>query len=395
MRRCSACCVLRIRQSQSLAEEHTSFASFAPYTIVPRIAMFHFMRNSNDYGTLDLVDRFMKALRSVIPSGTLNRLELQNSTNVEPDAVIRWDVGDETFTLAVEVKLSPLRTAPPLRNTLAGDAIPIVVAPYISKSACRALEDSGWSYWDATGNTLIRSRSPLLVVRLDGAEKDPNPEPTTSAGLRSLKGRAASEVIVGLLQNGGQTGSIRDFARERQLPLATVSRVVSLLRDENYIEPTGGGPIVLTDRIDVARRWADDYSFARSFRARRYYSLGGPEFALSKIAESGIRYAVTGVGAAQNWLSQDSKMSRLPSAETWVYVEDLTAVERIADLAPDPREGQILVAECGFLGREHVRQDGALNYATPWRLVGDLLSARGRIASVGEQLAIDLVRRWQ
>lgn len=354
--------------------------------------MFRVMRNASEYGTLDLVERFILALRSVVPIGLLNRIEYQQSATTEWDALVRWDVGKASLTFAIDVKLGPLRGIPPRPRMPESPAIPILVSTFLSKAARRELEDSGWSYWDATGNALIRSESPFVAVRLEGADKDPNAERKPVARLRSLKGRAASEVIVGLLQSGGRVSTIRDFARERDLPLGTVSRVVSLLRDENLIKPTGGGPVVLTDRLDVAKRWADDYSFMKTFRARRYYSLSGPELAVSRIAESGIPYAITGVRAAQNWLDQDARIAGLPSTETWLYVSDLAAVERIADLAVDTREGQIVVAECDFLNRERSRRVGEFEYVTPWRIVGDLLSAGGRAASVGEQVAADLLR---
>lgn len=352
------------------------------------------MRNSSQYGTLDLVDRFMQALRTLVPLGVLNRVRYEDSAQDRRwDAVVQWDVGTSSVTLGIEAKVGSVRARPPLPRAAGSGVIPVLVSTFISKPARRYLEDLGWSYWDTTGNMLIRAESPFLAVRLEGEEKDPNPEPQSPTQLKSLKGRAASEVIVSLLRSaGGRIASQRDLARESGLPLGTISRVVSLLRDENLLEPTGGGPIVLSDRLQVARRWADDYSFVKTFRARRYYSLSGPDLALARIAESGQRYAVTGVQAAQDWLGQSGLTAGLPTSETWLYVSDREAVERVADLAVDSREGQIIVAECDFLAREPRRSSGGLEYVTPWRSVGDLLSAGGRLASVGEQVATDLIR---
>lgn len=336
----------------------------------------------------------MKALRTLAPIGILNRMQYEPATDRAWDALIQWDVGTASLLLGIDVKVGSARAIPKRPAAMDRAVTPVLVSAFLSKSLRRELETQGWSYWDATGNTLIRSESPFVAVRLEGHDKDPDPEPQPTAKLRSLKGRAASEVIVGLLQNGGRANTIRDFARDHRLPLGTVSRVVSLLREENLLEPTGGGPIVLTDRLDVARRWADDYSFVKSFRARRYYSLNGPELALSKIAGSGIGYAITGVRAAQNWLEGTQQSAALPSPETWLYVSDRAVVERVADLAVDARGGQFVVAECDFLEREHTRESDDFKYVTPWRIVGDLLSAGGRVASVGEQVAEDLIRRW-
>lgn len=348
------------------------------------------MRNSDDYGTLDLVDRFMRALRTYVPLGKLNRIAYERGDDPPWDAVIQWNVGGAKVVLAIEVG----RTAgvDPARLPVRRDAaIPVLIAPFLSRSARRDLEGKGWSYWDSTGNTLLLSREPIIAVRLEGDNKDPDPEVKPPSKLRSLKGPTASEVMVGLLQNRGQTGSVRDFARQHKIPLGTVSRVVSLLRDENLIEPTGGGPIVLTDRLEALRRWAEDYSFKTTFRAQRYFSLTGPDLVLGRFADAGIQYAVTGVRAAQEWLTGSGQQAGLPATETWVYVTDLKAAERAADLTVDSRQGQILVAECDFLDREFSRRVGSVRYAAPWRTAADLVSAGGRLASVGEQVANDLI----
>ena len=75
-----------------------------------------------------------------------------------------------------------------------------------------------------------------------------------------------------------------------------------------------------------------------------------------------------------------------------MYVSDVTLVERAADLAVDSLEGQLVIAERDFLGRERPRRVGRYDYVTPSRIVGDLLSAGGRAASVGERVADDLIR---
>jgi hypothetical protein len=356
--------------------------------------MFHIMWNSSGYGTLDLVEKFMVSLRALIPLGTLNRIEYVETNGSEWDAQIRWDVATASLMLGIEVKVYPPRQAPPRRIDSGGAGfLPVLVAPFLSKGVQRALEATGWSYWDATGNVLLLSTEPWLAIRLEGATKDPTPSDRESTALKSLKGRSASEVMVGLLQNGGRASTIRDFAREHQVPLGSVSRVVSLLREENYIEPTGGGPIVLRDRLAAARRWADDYSFTKTFNAKRYFSISGPQVAMSRIAESGLKYGVTGVRAAQNWLGAEGRVAGLPSIETWLFVSDLNEAERAGDLAADPKGGQILVAECDFLDREIPRLSEGLQFVTPWRAVGDLLSAGGRTASVGEDVARDLIER--
>ncbi|WP_308466127.1 hypothetical protein [Rathayibacter soli] len=351
------------------------------------------MRNSTGYGTSDLIDRFMKYLRTVTPSGTRNHIEpplLPSDSGW--DARIRWIIATQPVELGVEVKLSAGVIEVDQLPIPGPGVTPVLIAPFIPARKQQLLEQAGWSYWDTTGNVMIRHAGPVVFVRQQGAMKDPLPDVKPVARLRSLKGQAASEVMVGLLANGGQAGSIRDFARQNNLPVSTVSRVVSLLREENYLQPTGGGPIVIADRLAAAQRWAEDYSFGKTFNAKRYFSLSGPELALQRITGAAVPYAITGVRTAREWLRDRGRIASLPATELWIYTTDLAALQRAADLAPDRRDGNIRVAECEFLNRgEHTRTADGLRYVTPWRAVGDLLSATGRLAGVGEDLARDLI----
>lgn len=328
----------------------------------------------------------MSALRSTAPLGVA-----RNTVSAIPggsDAELQWTVGDTDVRLSVDVKLHSIHGADvPTLQRDRGEGIVVLIAPFISPRAQDELEAAGWSFWDSTGNLLLTATDPVLLVRQRGATKDPHPAPARSTRLQTLKGRASSEVIVALLK-AGRAASVRDLARENGLPLGSVSRVISLLRDENLLKPTGGGPIVLSDHTAVARRWAEDYSFARTFKPKRYFSLAGDELALRRIAESGVLYGVTGVESAQNWLGRPVLASR----EHWLFSENVKALTEAADLVPDPRDGRIVVAEAPFLGREGTRWSEGVNYVTPWRAVGDLLSAGGRLTSTGLELANALRR---
>ncbi|MCX7520719.1 hypothetical protein OSC27_00335 [Microbacterium sp. STN6] len=359
--------------------------------------MFHDMRNGTSYGTTGLIDRFMQYLRGVVPLGTRNQLALPSLPGEGGwDTRIRWTIATQSVELGVAVRLSADAIEVDRLPRTDPAVAPVLIAPFIPLRKKQMLEQTGWSYWDTTGNALIRLTKPVVLVRQQGALKDPDPEVKPIARLRSLKGQAASEVMVGLLANEGRTASIRDFARQYKLPASTVSRVVSLLRDENYLQPTGPGPIVIEDRLAAAQRWAADYSFEKTFHAGRYFSLFGPDLALQRINDAGVPYAITGVTAANEWLRGRGRTASLPATELWVYTTDLAALQRAADLAPDRREGTIRVAECEFLNRgEPARLVDGLRYVTPWRNVGDLLAAPGRLAGIGEDLAQDLIEgRW-
>lgn len=349
------------------------------------------MRNETLYGTNDLIDRFMSSLREFGPADTLNQVSLARTRDA--DAIINWSVAGRAFSLFVEAKVFPVEPAfQPRTRTTAGE-VRVVISPFVSRAAQQKLAQGGLSYWDPTGNALLQNTDPFLWIQTRGSAKNPQPEKKSTA-LQSLKGRSASEVIVRLLTDGG-AGTARDLAQKAGVGVGTASRVVSLLRAENFFKATGGGPLVVTDPIRLARRWADDYSFEKTYRAKRYFSVLGTDQALEQVKRSGVTYALTGLAGLSLDYQAQSRIAPLPASDLWLYTDDLARAEREADLVPDATNGTIVVAEADFLaaGRERYRAIGDTSAAWPWRIAGDLLSASGRYAQAGLDLARDLVAR--
>lgn len=354
------------------------------------------MRNTTLYGTNDLVDRFMSALRALGPRDSPNEITLLKAKQKDgADATVRWDVAGESFSLELDVKVSPIGPLPSSLKAARGsdDKVPVVLSPFISRAAQTQLEEQGLSYWDPTGNLLLQSRNPFMWIKQEGSSRDPNPDAKATA-LQSLKGRSASEVIVKLLSNG-RAATVRDLARESGVGLGTASRVISLLRNEDLLEPTGGGPIVVNDPVRLARRWAEDYSFEKTFKAKRYFSILGSSVALERIRESNANYAITGLAAQALWYEEDQRIAPLPTKDLWLYTDDVARIEKMADLVPDNANGTIMVAQTEFFGqgRENYRPVGNTRTAWPWRVVGDLLSLSGRYSAAGSDFAEELASR--
>jgi hypothetical protein len=352
--------------------------------------MFHVMRNGSFYGTNDLVDRFMSELRTLTPIGVLNQITLESN---DATKTIRWEIYHQTFVIQVRVLLDSVTTSETDRPPTGVADIYTILAPFVGAAAQAQLQERGFSYWDPTGNLLLQCAAPFLLIEKRGATKNPVRGPE-SPKLRSLRGRAASEVIVRLLANG-RAGTVRDLAREAGVGIGTVSRVIALLTQEDFFEPTGGNALWVTDPLRLAKRWAEDYSFSRTFRAKRYFSVLGTSLALERIKASGISYAVTGLAADALYARDDNRVPTLPADELWLYTDDIASIERVGDLVPDATRGNILVAESSFfeVGHEQYRPIGDVRAVWPWRAVGDLLSMPGRYGAVGEDLAKWLIAR--
>lgn len=351
--------------------------------------MFHFMRNVSLSGTDALVDGFRAALESAGARSVI--VERQSGSNVV-DAEVRAQFGRASLVLSVEVKLSPPRSRVEVGAlpSVQSGSVPVIVAPFLSPPVRDELARAGWSYWDATGNMRISSDDPAVWIDRVGASRDPEPRNDAQPQrLRSLKGKAASQVIVRLLSTR-RAASVRELSRETGTGLGTVSRVVELLREEGLLEDTNGGPIVVADQLGLARRWARDYGFETTFKPARYFSLLGEEIALDRLQRSALTYALTGTRAAGIEFETQGRVAPLPASDIWLYTDDAAGVERAMDLAPD-RRGNVLVARCDFLtlneGFSTIGGSEPRKIARPWRIVGDLLGAGGRLAAVGEELA--------
>lgn len=348
--------------------------------------MFHVMRNTQIYGTGDLVQAFTEALEATgVRTGSIDRSTGRGGA----DAVLTAQFGAASVVLAVEVKLNPPRSRAEVRRLPeTGTGITsVLVAPFLSPPVRDELERCGWSYWDVTGNMLIRSTEPAVWIDRAGASRNPDTGVSTGVQrLRSLKGKAASEVIVQLL-SVANAASVRELARDTGAGVGTVSRVIDLLRADEVVD-VGSGGIRVPDRIALARRWAQDYGFDSTFKPARYLSLLGEEIALDRLQRSDLRIAVTGSRAASADFARSGRVAPLPATGVWLYTDDVEGVERAMDLAPDSR-GSILIADCEFLSeaREGV-QDTDPPIARSWRIIGDLLAAGGRMTAMGEELAM-------
>ncbi|MEJ1156108.1 hypothetical protein [Microbacterium marmarense] len=344
------------------------------------------MRNAAIYGTEDLLHGFIEALEV---TGVRTTSVDRSSGRGGVATVVTAQIGAASIALGVEVKLNPPRSrADVRRRPVAGTGVVnVLVAPFLSPPVRDELERCGWSYWDATGNMRIRSTEPVVWIDRAGASR--NPDPGVSVGaqrLRSLKGKAASEVVVRLLSTGN-AASVRELARNTGAGVATVSRVIELLRADEVVE-VGSGEIHVPDRVALARRWAQDYGFERTFKPERYVSLLGEDIALNRLGRSGLRFAVTGSRAASAEFGLRSRVAPLPATGVWLYSDDVGGVERVMDLAPD-RRGNILVADSEFLGEgREGAQDTDPPIARSWRIIGDLLAAGGRMTAIGEELAV-------
>ena len=354
------------------------------------------MRNMHIRGTAEVLQRFEQALSEWAPASSSETI-LSSTSGSTADAEVRWRTDGTTIRFLVDLKTDGAgrRKASPEETDNDG-TVRLAAARYWSPTERRQLINRGVSYWDTTGNAWISSTKPLIKILTDGAQRDPSPSTAKPRGLKSLDGPATARVIVRLLTEG-RADALRTLADRSGVGLGTAGRVIDLLRNEGLVDSAGPSSVLVPRPIELARRWAGDYDFFRANRAVKYSSVLGREGVLTALARElpPESYAVTGLRAATDILHSMSIPSPLPAHDLWIYALSIPEAEYIARLVPD-RAGDIALGQGPFLGgpqSETLLGTAHAPRALTWRVVGDLLSASGRYAEVGELLASTIPQR--
>ena len=311
--------------------------------LVPETSLFHVMRNSPQSGT-ELISASVDALSKRLPLGwNVKRLEefqlIQSNTRRPPDAILEVRGPDgKSAKVFVEVKqrLEPrnvLRLVELIRACSA-DAT-LVVAPFIGTRTRELLREGRCGYADATGNFLLSLSEPALFVEISGATKDPNP---LQQPLRSLKGRAAGRAARAMCDLRPPL-RVRKLALRAKLPPATISRVAGLLEREMLIERDAKGIILNVSWERTIRRWAEDYSFAKSNRVRTFLDPRGIPALRQKLAQASWKNAVTGSLAA----SMVAPVAAPRLAQ--IYVKDAGAAADALELRPAEAGANAMLVE--------------------------------------------------
>lgn len=296
------------------------------------------------------------------------------------DAV--WTVSapdDVAVTYVVDVKRSvrPRELPEIVAQVHRPGARVLVIAPYLSSRAREVLRELGASYVDTTGNMLLVSDRPGLLVDRLGATKDPWPSDDT---LRSLRGRGAGRALRALVDFSPPFG-VRDLAARAGVPLGSLSRTLDFLDREGFVTRGDRGQVADLDWEGAIRRWCQDYDFARSNHVMPFLEPRGLNALVAKLAEGRSHYAATGGFAAQRF------EPIAPARQATLYVDDITRVAESLNLRVADSGANVLLAEAydGVVFERITSRDG-LRVVALSQLAADLLTGTGREPSEGNEL---------
>ena len=349
---------------------------------------------------LEVLNRAMAMLRERLPAGwtTDPVAQLRRPGRYDPDAVIEMrDADGRAAVLVVEVKrVVEGRDIEALRDQLARFAatVPngsgVVVARYLSPPVRDRLRDAGLSYVDATGNVRVMISSPGLFLSDRGAESDPWRGPGRPRG--TLKGAPAAKVVRALVDCIGPW-SVRALVEEAKASTGATYRVIEFLEREGLVVRDANGLIEVRDWVEVVRRWSRDYEFARTNQVTRWIAPRGLGDLTSRLAANaaGLRYAMTGSLAAQQWAAY------APARLAMIYVTNAADAAEAWGLRAAEAGANVLLAESPFdVVFERTQQDKAgVTLAAPAQVAVDLMTGPGRNPSEAEELVEWMKRNEQ
>ena len=250
---------------------------------------------------------------------------LRSNKADSPDLIVQARYGDLRFQLVIEVVAQS--SLPVLKNKIsrlkemakASDhAVPVLVAPYLSRQRQNICRDEGVCFIDLSGNVFIKFKS-LYVERIGLPNKFP--EERKGRGPFSDK---ASLILRSILKDGRHLWGVRELARRVHLDPGFVSRMARELENRNYITRINS-KIKLRDPEGVLDDWVRNYNLNQNNKFSYFLMAKSSVDVLAKLRSlkipSSVDYALS-VQAGGNLVAPYAAFQ-----EVHMYVSNQKALE--------------------------------------------------------------------
>lgn len=347
----------------------------------------HKMRNTANMDN-KMVSRAVDELRFRLPPSWRTEVEFESARSHRVfDAILRLCAPDGTcgtFILEAKNRVEP-RDVQGIVDQFGTygrlpdeeEAVPVLVAPFLSSRTRERLEERGTGYVDLTGNVRVVADRPALFVQATGAERDPRREERPA---RTLKGAKAGRVVRALCDFAPPVG-VRELAGRAGIDPGYASRVLALLEREDPIRRERRGPVTDVDWRALIRRWTEDYSLFGSNRTASYLEPRGLGSLFRKLRDSDLRYAATGS------LGSASVAPVAPARLAVLFVDDAEVAAGRLDLRPAEAGTNVILAEpFDPVVYERCREQEGIVYVALSQNAADLLTSPGRGPNEAEEL---------
>jgi hypothetical protein len=273
----------------------------------------------------------LKELLGKVPTIQITNVHLPaQANNPDFDFILDLETGTSRHQLICEVKANGqprnVRMALlQLRNYVVhfgGDALPMLVAPYLSPEAQSLCREANTGYLDFEGNARLVFDG-VFVER-----SVPNKPAVERRELRSLFKPKSAQVLIALLNDPSRTWRVTELAAAAAVSLGHVSNVRTGLLDREWGRVSEEG-LSLSDPDALLDAWRDAYRAPAGRRAAFYSTLHGAALensVRSVLADkSAPGHAALASFSAARWLAPYAR-----SATEYFYADEI-GLRRLTD----------------------------------------------------------------
>lgn len=238
---------------------------------------------------------------------------------------IAIDAGGRRWAIQAKISSSPgtvATVADRLRALDVGDAIPVLVVPYMSPAGAKTAAERRLNWIDLSGNASLRDDELYVWVQGRPNQFGARGRPASPFAPKS------SRVARALLLDPARWWRQKDLAEHTDLDPGRISRVVHRLDDEQLLE-RDSARLRPRDPDLLLEAWADDYRFDRHDIITGHLTGSGVELARelnASLDAEAIDHAFTGLPAA--WALDSFARFRLVSV--YVVGDPRAAAEAVA-----------------------------------------------------------------
>lgn len=329
----------------------------------------------------DVLRAGTERLRALLP-GSWSLGDAVRSADAGVDGVLRLRApSGDSAVLVVEAKRSiDTRDVPlvleSLRRAVANASgedvvVPVVMARYLAPATRERIVAGGAGYVDATGNVLLSSEKPALVLRDRGTDHDPWRGRGRPRG--TLQGAPAARVARALA-DFAPPYTVPALATRAAASIGATYRVVDFLEGEGLLRRKPYGPISEVQWRPLLERWSHDYGFAASNTVQTFLEPRGLSAFIERLKDArDLEYVVTGSLAAERMAPY------APGRLATVYVRDLTGAAETLDLRPVDSGANVALAAPRYdVVFDRVETVDGVRLAAASQVAVDLLTGPGR-----------------
>jgi hypothetical protein len=295
-------------------------------------------------------------------SGTYGRVPLEARTTVAP----------RDLDMIFGGRLSLLRQLDQFLQQ------PMIVAPWLSPRTRQLVTERGLNYLDLTGNVRFQLSRPPVLIRTDGAQHDPAPQPRSPLTLKGSQAGRLVRALVDIVPPYTPT----QLASAAGVSLSYASRQLTELDRQALIERGPRSQVMARDWAGLLRRRAEHYGVFTTNTARGFIAGTGPRELLDQLDSTPQPIkALTGSFAA-------AEIAPIAApGQLVLYVEDPgDTAARLGLLPADRGPDVILLKPYDPVVYDRVRGDAGVRRVAVSQLALDCLTGNGRMPAEGEAL---------